>query len=211
MTDVDRAISRLIIRGNDGGWDYYAFGFNKPGYRIDAALIDKAARIERGGSRRALIGIGIIAILLYSVLPNLAEAHPGLIPLANSPIIRIAIALPLLAVVYLAAMARRRMLLRELLAGRIAQRPPLSTAAILAYRAQSWRATPWFSRMAAFVAVPLAALAMALYAAHRAGQPDALAPWEAGFATGFAVALVALYGGVIYLVMSFRQVASGGK
>jgi len=211
MPDIDRAISRLFIPGDDGGWDYYPFGFKKPGYRVDAVLLDEAVRIERSGSRRALVGIAIVAILLYSVLPNLAEVHPSLIPPANSPIIRLAIALPLLALVYLTVMARRRLLLRGLLAGRIAQRPPLSPAAILAQRARNWRATPWFSRIAMFTCLPLGALAMALYSLQRAGQADALAGWEASLAAGFAVALVALYGFVVYRVMSFRGEGSTGE
>ena len=67
MTDIDRAILRLLIQGNDGGWDYYPFGFKKPGYRTDAALLDEVVRIERGGPKLALIGIAAIAILLYIV------------------------------------------------------------------------------------------------------------------------------------------------
>jgi hypothetical protein len=208
MTDIDRAISRLIIPRSGGGWDYYPFGFAKPGYRIDAALLEDAVRIERAGPARALIGIGAIAVLLYILLPKLAEVHPELIALANSPVIRLAVAVPLLALVYFLVMVRRRLLLRKHLAGRIAQGPPLSAAAILARRAQSWRETPWFSRMAAFAAIPLGALAMALYASHRAGQADGLAPWEAGLAAGFAVGLVALYGLLIYRVMSFSAAAS---
>jgi hypothetical protein len=208
MTDIDRAILRLLIQGNDGGWDYYPFGFKKPGYRTNAALLDEVVRIERGGPKRALIGIAAIAILLYVVLPNLAATHPQLVPLANSPIIRLAVAVPLLALVYLVVTIRRRFLLRGLLADRIAQRPPLSAAAILARRAQYWRMTPWFSRIAMFIGIPLVTVAMALYAAQRAAQVDAMAPWEAGLAAGFAVALVTLYGFIVYRVMSFRGVAS---
>jgi hypothetical protein len=52
---------------------------------------------------------------------------------------------------------------------------------------------------------------MALYVAQRAAQVDATAPWEAGLAAGFTVALVALYGFVVYRVMSFRGVASTGE
>ena len=211
MTDIDRAISRLIIPGSGGGWDYYPFGFKKPGHRIDTALLDEAVRIERSGSKRALIGIGIVAILLYSVVPNLAAIHLWLIPLANSPIIRLAVAIPLLVLIYVAVMVRRRILLRALLADRLAQRVPLAPAAILAHRAQYWRRTPWFSRVAMFIAIPLGALAMILYASQRAGQADDLAPWEAGFAAGFAIALIAIYGLLIYRVMSFRGVARTGK
>jgi hypothetical protein len=71
--------------------------------------------------------------------------------------------------------------------------------------------TPWFSRIAVLIGIPLAAIAMALYAAQRAAQVDTLASWEAGLAAGFAVALVALYGFVVYRVMSFRGVASTGE
>ena len=210
MPDIDRATSRLFIPSDDGGWDYYPFGFKKPGYRVDVALLEEAVRIERSGPRRALIGIGVIAILLYMVLPNLAEVHPELIALANSPVIRLAVAVPLLALVYLLVMARRRSLLRKLLAGRIAQGPPLAPSAILARRAKTWRATPRFSRIAMFTGIPVAALAMALYASQRAGQADALAGWEAGLAAIFAVALVALYGFVIYRVLSFRGAGPAG-
>ncbi len=201
-------MSRLFIPRDDGAWDYYPFGFKKPGYRADARLVGDAARIERSGSQRALIGVASVGILLYMVLPNLAETHPGIIALANSPIVRIAVALPLLVAVYLVVMVRRRLLLRSLLGDRIAQRPPLSAAALLMRRAQYWRMTPWFSRIALVIGIPLAAIAMALYAAQRAAQVDAMAPWEAGLAAGFAVALVALYGFVVYRVMSFRGVAS---
>ena len=51
---------------------------------------------------------------------------------------------------------------------------------------------------------------MTLYATERAGQGAALAPWEAGLAGGFALALVGLYGFLIYRVMSFRGVGSDG-
>jgi hypothetical protein len=128
--------------------------------------------------------------------------------LANSPVFRLAVAVPPLALVYFLVMARRRLLLRKLLASRIAQAPPLAAAAILARRAQNWRSIPWFSRIAMFIGIPLVTVAMALYAAQRAAQVDTLAPWEAGLAAGFAVALVALYGFVVYRVMSFRGVAS---
>jgi hypothetical protein len=206
MTDIDRAISRLFVP-SDNGFDYYPFGFDRPGYRADGALIEDAARIERSGSQRALFGIGGVGILLYVILPKAAEVHPELIAVANSPIIRIAIALPLLAVVYLVVMARRRHLLRALLIDRRAGAPALTPPAILAHRARHWRTTPWFSRSAMFVAIPLAALAMALYAAQRGSQSDGLAPWEAGLAAMIAIGLVGLYGFVIYRVMSFRSVA----
>jgi hypothetical protein len=204
MTDIDRAIARLIIPGTAGGWNYHPFGFKQPGYRVDPALLEEAVRIERSGPARALIGIGAIAALLYIVLPNLAEVRPALIALANSPVIRLAVAVPLLALVYFLVMARRRMMLQKLLAGRMAQAPPLAPAAILARRVQNWRAIPLFSRIAMFVAIPLGALAMALYAAQRAVQVDGLAACEAGLATVFAVALVALYGWLIYRAMSLR-------
>ena len=210
MTDIDRAISRLFVP-SDNGLDYHPFGLNKTGYRADAALIEDAARIERGGSQRALIGVGGIGILLYVTLPKIAEVHPEFVAVANSPIIRIAIALPLLAMVYLLVMARRRHLLRVLLIDRRAGRPALTPAAILAHRARHWRMTPWFSRTAMFVAIPFAALAMALYAAQRGSQTDVLAPWEAGLAVAIAVGLVGLYGFLIYRVMSFRAVAPDKK
>jgi len=204
MSDIDRAIARLIIPREGGGWDYYPFGFKKPGYRVDPALLEDAVRIERSGPPRALIGIGAIAALLYILLPNLAEVRPALIALANSPVIRLAVAVPLLALVYFLVMVRRRSLLGKLLAGRIAQAPPLATAAILARRAQSWRAIPRFSRVAMIIAIPLAAAALGFYAAQRVGQVDALAGWEAGLAAICAAALIALYGFVIYRVLSFR-------
>ena len=210
MTDIDRAISRLFVP-SENGLDYYPFGFDKPGYRADAALIEDAARIERGGPQRALIGVGGIGILLYVILPKIAEVHLELVGVANSPVIRIAIALPLLAVVYLVVMARRRHLLRVLLIDRRAGRPALTARAILAHRARHWRMTPWFSRIAMFVAIPFAAIAMALYAAQRASQTDGLAPWEAGLAAAIAVGLVGLYGFLVYRVMSFRAVAPDKK
>ncbi len=211
MSDADRAISRLFVLRGDGSCDYYPLGFKKPGYRVDTALLDEAVRIERGGSKRALIGIGIIALLLYSVLPNMAKGHPWLALVTNSPIIRLGLALPLLAAVYLVVMAQRRQTLQNLFRHRAATSPPLSAEAILARRAQNWRATPRFSRIAMFIALPLAALAMGLYASHRIGQPDALAPWEAALAGTFAVGLVAIYGFAVYRVMSFRRVASAGR
>jgi hypothetical protein len=210
MTDTDRAISRLFVPSSEG-LDYYPFGFGEPGYRADGAIVEDAARIERSGSQRALIGIAAVGILLYIILPKIAEAHPELIALANSPIIRIAVGLPLLAAVYLVVMVRRRRLLRALLIDRRAGRPPLTPAAALAHRARYWRMTPWFSRVAMFVAIPLAAIAMALYAAQRASQTDGLAPWEAGLAAVFAIGLVGLYGFLVYRVMSFRAVAPDRK
>src|SRR5262249_53757846 len=145
------------------GWDYHPFGFDKPGYRVDPTLLEEAVRIERSGSQRALAGIAIVALLLYVVLPNVAQAHPALIPLANSPIIRLAIAIPLVAVIYLLVMARRRGLLKVLLLDRMAKSPALTPAAIRAQRASHWQATPVFSRIAIFLSIPLGALAMALY------------------------------------------------
>jgi hypothetical protein len=204
MPDIDRAVSRLVVPREGGGWDYYPFGFTKAGYRVDHVLLEESLRIERSGSQRALLGIGIIALLLYIVLPNLALTHPALTPLANSPIIRLALAIPLVALVYFLVMARRRMLLRAVLLDRMAKSPPLAPADILARRASQWRATPWFSRIAIFSCLPLGALALALYAAQRLSQMDALAGWESGLAAALAVGLVALYGFVIYRVLTFQ-------
>jgi hypothetical protein len=205
MSDTDRAISRLFVPRKDG-FDYYPFGFKRSGYPADGTLFEDSTTIERSGSRFALIGVGLIALLLYVILPNLAEVHPALIPLANSPIIRLTIALPLVALVYLAVMLRRRALLSQLLAGRAATSLPLSPQAILIRRAENWRMIPWFSRVAMFIAVPLAALAMALYAGQRMDQAGPLAPWEASLAVLFALALVALFGFLVYRAMSFRGV-----
>jgi len=204
MPDIDRAVTRLFVPREGGGWDYYPFGFAKPGYRADTTLVEESLRIERSGSQRALLGIGVIALLLYIVLPNLALSHPGLIPVANSPIIRLALAIPLVALVYFLVMARRRMLLRAVLLDRMAKSPPLSPADILARRASQWRAIPWFSRIAILACLPLGALALALYGIQRLGQTDALAGWESGLAAALAIGLVALYGFVIYRVLSLR-------
>ena len=112
MTDIDRAVARLFVP-RENGFDYYPFGFDKPGYRVDRELLDEAVRIERSGSQRALAGVGGVALLLYFVLPNVALAHPELVPVANSAIIRIAIAIPLLALIYVLVMLRRRRLDRK--------------------------------------------------------------------------------------------------
>ncbi|HYV87776.1 MAG TPA: hypothetical protein VFA91_04305, partial [Candidatus Polarisedimenticolia bacterium] len=123
---------------------------------------------------------------------------------ANSAIIRIAIAIPLLGLIYALVMLRRRRLLAILLLDRKARSEPLSAAEALAHRAASWRMTPLFSRVAMFVLVPLAALAMALFAGQRLPQPDALAQWEGFLAALYAIGLVALYGFLVYRVMAFR-------
>jgi hypothetical protein len=203
MTDIDRAVARLFVP-REHGFDYYPFGFDKPGYGVDRELLDEAVRIERGGSQRALAGVGSVALLLYFVLPNIAMAHPSLVPIANSAIIRIAIAIPLLALIYALVMLRRRRLLAILLLDRKARSEPLSAAEALAHRAQSWRMTPLYSRVAMFVLVPLAALAMALFAGQRLPQQDALAQWEGSLAVLYAIGLIALYGFLIYRVMAFR-------
>jgi hypothetical protein len=205
MTDIDRAVARLFVP-REHGFDYYPFGFDKPGYRVDRELLDEAVRVERSGSQRALAGVGGVALLLYFVLPNIALAHPGLVPVANSAIIRIAVAIPLLALIYALVMQRRRRLLAMLLLDRKARAEPLAPAAALAHRAIYWRMTPLFSRVAMFVMVPFAALAMALFAGQRLPQQDALASWEGGLAALYAVALVAFYGFLIYRVLSFRAV-----
>src|SRR5262249_40449897 len=147
---------------------------------VDRQLVEDSATIERSGSQRALIGIAGVAALLYIVLPNMATVHPAMLPIATSSIIRIAIAIPLLVIIYALVMWRRRRLLKVLLLDRKARVPPLTLAEALAHRALYWRMSPRFSRIAMFVLVPLAALAMALFAVQRLKQSDALAPWEGG-------------------------------
>ena len=208
MTDIDRAVARLFVP-RENGFDYYPFGFDKPGYRVERELLDEAVRIERSGSQRALAGIGGVALLLYFVLPNIALAHPELVPVANSAIIRIAIAIPLLALIYALVMLRRRRLLAILLLDRKARSEPLTPAAILAHRAASWRMSWRVGRIGMFVMIPLAALAMALFAGQRLPQQDALALWEGGLAALYAIGLVALYGFLIYRVLSFRAAKPG--
>jgi hypothetical protein len=203
MTDIDRAVARLFVP-RDNGFDYYPFGFDKPGYRVDRELLDEAVRIERSGSQRALAGVGGVALLLYFVLPNMALAHAALVPVANSAIIRIAIAIPLLVLIYFLVMQRRRRLLAVLLLDRKARAEPLAPSEILAHRAIYWRMTPRLAQIAMFVMIPLAALAMGLFAGQRLPQQDALAPWEGGLAALYAIGLVALYGFLIYRVLSFR-------
>jgi hypothetical protein len=210
MTDIDRAISRLFVPDGEG-FNHFPFGFKRPGYRADERLVEEAVRVERGGSNQALIGVGLVAVLLYGLLPKLAEVHPGLAPLANSPIIRLALAVPLLAMIYLGVMIRRRRLMAGLLAGRAATCPPLAPSAVLCHRAQYWRTTPWYSRLAMFLAIPLIALVLMFYAAARAAGGDGLGAWEAVLAAGFAVALVGLYGFLVYRVMSFRRARSDKK
>src|SRR5579871_5380072 len=125
MPDVERAIARLFVSRKEGT-AYYPFGLEKPGYLVDEQLIGDSAALERSGSQRALLGICGIALLLYVILPNIAKAHPALFPIASSSIIRIAIAIPLLALTYLLVMARRRRLLKILLLDRKAKMPPLT-------------------------------------------------------------------------------------
>ena len=208
MTDIDRAVARLFVP-REHGFDYYPFGFEKPGYRVDRELLDEAVRIERSGSQRALAGVGGVALLLYLVLPNIALTHPAMVPVANSAIIRIAIAIPLLALIYALVMQRRRRLLAVLLLDRKAKAEPLTPAAALAHRAKYWQMTPRLARIAMFVMVPLAALAMGLFAGQRLPQQDALAPWEGGLAALYAIGLVAHYGFLVYRVMAFRTAKSG--
>jgi len=208
MPDVERAIARLFVPRKEGT-AYYPFGLEKPGYLVDEQLIEDSAALERSGSQRALLGVCGIALLLYVILPNIAKAHPGLLPIASSSILRIAIAVPLLVLTYLLVMARRRRLLKVLLLDRKAKMPPLTPDEALAHRAAHWRMTPPFSRIAMFVLVPLAALAMVAYAFQRLGQGDALASWETGFAALFALALIVLYGFTIRRVLSFRAAKSG--
>ncbi len=208
MPEVERAIARLFVPRKEGTV-YYPFGLEKPGYLVDEQLIEDSAAVERSGSQRALLGIAGIALLLYVILPNIAKAHPGLLPTASSSIIRIAIAIPLLALTYLLVMARRRRLLKILLLDRKAKMPPLTPEEALAHRAAHWQMTPRFSRIAMFVLVPLAALAMAAYAFQRFGQSDALAPWETGLAALFTLALIVFYGFSIKRVLSFRAIKPG--
>ena len=208
MPEVERAIARLFVPRQEG-MTYYPFGLEKPGYLVDGQLMEHSAAIERSGSQRALLGIAGIALLLYIVLPNIATAHPAWLPIATSSIIRIAIAIPLLALTYLLVMARRRHLLKILLLDRKARMPPLTAEEALAHRAAHWQLTPRFSRLAMFVLVPLAALAMAAYAVQRFGRADALAPWESGLAALYAVALLVLYGFIVRRALSFRAAKSG--
>jgi len=208
MPDVERAIARLFVPRQEG-MAYYPFGLDKPGYLVDGQLMEDSAAIERSGSQRALLGIAGIALLLYIVLPNIATAHPAWLPIATSSIIRIAIAIPLLALTYLLVMARRRHLLKILLLDRKAKMPPLTPDEALAHRAAHWQMTPRFSRIAMFVLVPLAASAMAAYAAQRFGGADALALWEGSLAALYAVALLVLYGFIVLRVLSFRAAKSG--
>src|SRR5438552_517204 len=44
MPDIDRAVTRLFVPREGGGWDYYPFGFAKPGYRADTALVEESLR-----------------------------------------------------------------------------------------------------------------------------------------------------------------------
>ncbi len=210
MPDVERAIARNFVPRPEG-MAYYPFGLEKPGYLVDKQLLDDSVAIERSGSQRALLGVAGVALLLYVILPNVAAAHPGLAPTASSSIIRIAIAIPLLAAIYALVMVRRRRLLKVLLLDRKAKMPPLSAREALAQRALYWRMTPRFSRIAMFVLVPLAALAMALYAGKRLQQSDALAPWDGYLACLYAVALVALYGFLIYRAIAYRAAETGNS
>jgi len=207
MPDIERAIARLFVPRKEG-MAYYPFGLDKPGYLVDRQLLEDSATIERSGSQRALLGVALVGLLLYIVLPNIAAVHPAMLPVATSPILRIAIAIPLLVIIYALVMWRRRRLLKVLLLDRKAKMPALTAAEALAHRASYWQMTPRVARIAMFVLVPLAALAMALYAGQRIRQTDALAPLESALAVLFAVALVALYGFLIYRVMSFRSVKS---
>jgi hypothetical protein len=208
MPEVERAIARLFVPRQEG-MAYYPFGLQKPGYLVDGQLMEDSAAIERSGSQRALIGIATIALLLYIVLPNIATAHPDWLPVATSSIIRIAIAVPLLALTYVLVMVRRRRLLKILLLDRKAKMPPLTAEDALAHRAAYWQMTPRFSRIAMFVLVPLAALAMAAYSVQRFGRADALATWESGLAALYAVALIVLYGFLVRRALSFRAAKSG--
>ena len=208
MPDGERAIARNFVPRPEG-MAYYPFGLEKPGYLVDKQLLDDSVAIERSGSQRAFLGVAGIALLLYMILPNIAAVHPGMVPIATSSIIRIAIALPLLVVIYSLVMMRRRRLLKVLLLDRKAKMPPLSAKEALAHRALHWRMTPLFTRVAMFVLVPLAALAMALYASKRLQQGDNLAPWDGYLACLYAVGLVALYGFLIYRALAYKAVETG--
>lgn len=208
MPEVERAIARLFVPRPEG-MAYYPFGLEKPGYLLDAQLVEDAAAVERSGSQRALLGIGGIALLLYIVLPNIATAHPAWLPIATSSIIRMAIAIPLLALTYLLVMARRHRLLRILLLDRKAKMLPLTKEEALAHRAAFAQMTPRYSRIAMFVLVPLAAFAMAAYAFQRFGRADALAPWESGLAALYALAVLVFYGFLVRRELSFRAAKPG--
>lgn len=208
MPEVERAIARLFVPRPEG-MAYYPFGLDNPGYLLDAQLVEDAAAIERSGSQRALLGIGGIALLLYIILPNIATAHPAWLPIATSSIIRIAIAIPLLALTYVLVLARRRRLLKILLLDRKAKMPPLTPEEALAHRAAYWRMAPLYARIAMFVLVPLAAVAMVAYAFQRFDRADALAPWECTLAGLYALALLVLYGFLVRRALSFRTVKSG--
>ena len=207
MSDVERAIGRNFVPRPEG-MAYHPFGLEKPGYLVDKQLLEDSVAIERSGSQRALIGVAGVALLLYVILPNIAAVHPAIAPIASSSIIRIAVALPLLVVIYSLVMMRRRRLLKVLLLDRKAKMPALSAKEAIVQRALYWRMTPRFSRIAMFVLVPLAALAMALYASKRLQQGDDLAPWDGYLACLYAVALVALYGFLVYRAMAYRAVES---
>ena len=150
MSDIERAIARLFVPRKEG-MGYYPFGLDKPGYLVDRQLLDDSAAVERSGSQRALLGVAFVGLLLYIVLPNIAAVHPAVLPIATSPIIRIAIAIPLLVIIYALVMWRRRRLLKVLLLDRKAKMPALTAAEALAHRAAYWQMTPRFARIAMFV------------------------------------------------------------
>jgi hypothetical protein len=205
MSDVDRAISRLFVPRGDGAFDYFPFGFKKPGYRMNAALFDEALRIERAVSRRALVAILVLGGLLYVALPELAGLDPWLALAASSPIIQLAAALPVLAAIYLFLMAERRQTLRDLLRGETTASAPLSADEIAMRRAADWRATPWFSKLAMLAVTPFVAIALAIYAYGHAGQTDGLARAEAGLAALMALGVAALYLFVVGRAIGFHR------
>ena len=40
-SEIRSQLDKLFLQREDGGWDYYPFGFAKAGYRVDAALRQK--------------------------------------------------------------------------------------------------------------------------------------------------------------------------
>jgi hypothetical protein len=199
---VQRAIRRgpkedpRFLRRLDGTYDYFPDGQDRPGYRLTERNRQWIVEIERAFLLQTLVGFAAVLAGIYFGAQYLDDRQPGLAVYADSWVLRLGAAVPLMALVYRFLGRIRRGQITRLLEQAPPERPRMATEEG-SHFARRWVEMSVGRRLVILLGAPVLALLLGFDALARSAGVDAVAQYETAVLGGFA-AIVAL--GYVWLL-----------
>jgi hypothetical protein len=191
------------LRRLDGTYDYFPHGQDRPGYRLTERNRQWIVEIERAFLLQSLVGFAAVLAAVYFGAQYIDDRQPGFSIYADSWVLRLGVAVPLVALVYRFLSRIRRSQVDRLLEQAPPERPRLATSDAGSHFARRWVEMSIGRRLLVLLGAPVLVLLLTLAGVARSMAADPVAQYETIVLGGFAAAV-----GLGYVLLLAKLVRS---